>query len=370
MKNYQKGFIVPALIAVIALLVIGGGVYIYESKKIEAPVIDNNVQQTDQAQQSTGVQNAPVTTQTNNPSSQADTSNWKTATNIAFGFSFKYPSNWFVDDNLTVNTCCLNITSYNTGTERLFAGQTQIQVQRYTKSATQSLTAFASLPDEQTGKSPKVQVVVVAGLQGVKSDALGDGIYYLPKSETEGLRVISWSHPDTRQASQTFTQQILSTFKFTKTDSVSTSKPIKNTICTLSGNSIDDGQNQNGLTFVAEGQSCVTLSGWKPNSQDKVSLTPNGATKTWQYVLLSFYQAHFSPDGKHFAYTASNIPLPAPTGGDWKPQRFVVHSRCLKRGQTNGTKDNYDYRGHPSEAGCQTEPIVVGKFDDFRRNGQ
>ena len=37
MKNSQKGFIVPALLVIIALLVIGGGVYVYENKKVEVP---------------------------------------------------------------------------------------------------------------------------------------------------------------------------------------------------------------------------------------------------------------------------------------------------------------------------------------------
>ncbi|HAO64372.1 TPA: hypothetical protein DCQ44_00115 [Candidatus Taylorbacteria bacterium] len=43
MKNSQKGFIAPLLIAIIALLAIGGGVYVYENKKAEAPVVINNV---------------------------------------------------------------------------------------------------------------------------------------------------------------------------------------------------------------------------------------------------------------------------------------------------------------------------------------
>src|SRR3989344_4454648 len=38
MKNSQKGFIVPVLIVIIALLVIGGGVYVYKNKKTEAPL--------------------------------------------------------------------------------------------------------------------------------------------------------------------------------------------------------------------------------------------------------------------------------------------------------------------------------------------
>ena len=52
MKNLQKGFVVPLVIAIIAVLAIGGGVYIYESKKTEAPAaVTPNVQQSDQVQQ-------------------------------------------------------------------------------------------------------------------------------------------------------------------------------------------------------------------------------------------------------------------------------------------------------------------------------
>ena len=48
MKNSQKGFIVPMLLGIIALLIIGGGVYVYESKKTEAPTVvnPNQAQQT------------------------------------------------------------------------------------------------------------------------------------------------------------------------------------------------------------------------------------------------------------------------------------------------------------------------------------
>ncbi len=46
MENTQKGFAKSLLIAIIALLVIGGSVYIYKNKKAEAPtVVDNTAQQ-------------------------------------------------------------------------------------------------------------------------------------------------------------------------------------------------------------------------------------------------------------------------------------------------------------------------------------
>ena len=58
MKNLQKGFIVPLLIAIIMILVIGGGVYVYNNKKVEAPVL---TEQTNQNQQQTSTENSPVT---------------------------------------------------------------------------------------------------------------------------------------------------------------------------------------------------------------------------------------------------------------------------------------------------------------------
>ncbi|MEI6304944.1 MAG: hypothetical protein WCP09_02935 [Candidatus Taylorbacteria bacterium] len=61
MKNSQKGFVMPLLIAVIALLVIGG-VYVYENKKAVTPVVvDTGLQQL--VQQQTDTQAAPATTQ-------------------------------------------------------------------------------------------------------------------------------------------------------------------------------------------------------------------------------------------------------------------------------------------------------------------
>lgn len=44
MKNLQKGFVVPLIIAIIAVLAIGGGVYVYENKKEKTPAV--NIQNT------------------------------------------------------------------------------------------------------------------------------------------------------------------------------------------------------------------------------------------------------------------------------------------------------------------------------------
>lgn len=42
MKNLQKGFAVQLLIVIIILVFIGGGVYIYESKKVEVPIVEDS----------------------------------------------------------------------------------------------------------------------------------------------------------------------------------------------------------------------------------------------------------------------------------------------------------------------------------------
>lgn len=62
MKNQDKGFIVPVLIGIIALLlIIGGGMYVYENKKVETPaVVDTEARQSDQNQQKTNTQTTPI----------------------------------------------------------------------------------------------------------------------------------------------------------------------------------------------------------------------------------------------------------------------------------------------------------------------
>lgn len=59
MRNLQKGFIASSLIAVIALLIIGSGIYIYKTKKAIIPASNNvPVQQLNQTQQPTKQNNS------------------------------------------------------------------------------------------------------------------------------------------------------------------------------------------------------------------------------------------------------------------------------------------------------------------------
>lgn len=69
--NMKKGFIVPLVIVIIALLAIGGGAYVYTKNKSSKNSDSANTQAT----------------------STIQTADWKTYTNNEFGFQVKYPAN-------------------------------------------------------------------------------------------------------------------------------------------------------------------------------------------------------------------------------------------------------------------------------------
>ncbi len=81
MKNKQKGFIVPLLLAIIAVLVIGGGAYIYEIKKAQ-PVSEHEA--------------SPTPTLENTGPKQVVVPGMKKYVDTTFGFSFWYPTDWNV----------------------------------------------------------------------------------------------------------------------------------------------------------------------------------------------------------------------------------------------------------------------------------
>ncbi len=77
MKNSQKGFVVPLLLAIIAVLVVGGGVYVYKNKTDVAP-LKNQVEQ-----------------QTNTQISDSNL-DFKNYANAKLGYSISYPSSYHI----------------------------------------------------------------------------------------------------------------------------------------------------------------------------------------------------------------------------------------------------------------------------------
>lgn len=89
--NYKKGFIAPLFLALVALLILGGGAYVY----VQIKQIDSNAHNPPEITAST--------TQTSNP----QTTGWKTYTNAKYGFEFEYPDNFvksFEQESTDANT--------------------------------------------------------------------------------------------------------------------------------------------------------------------------------------------------------------------------------------------------------------------------
>lgn len=71
----QKGFIAPPLLALIAILVLGGGAYVYVQKKQANPPVTAN--------------------------STAQTATWNTHKNTKYNYEIKYPDTWMLDNGAT-----------------------------------------------------------------------------------------------------------------------------------------------------------------------------------------------------------------------------------------------------------------------------
>ncbi len=186
MKNLQKGFVGPLVIAIIAVLAIGGGVYVYKNKKVKTLPVDTETQQTN-------TQTPPVNTQANNSSSQVDTSNWKTYTNTKQGYSFQYPKELYLD---TSNT-----------TVRLF------------RKVPYDFDLYVRI-DPKKVDMPKNNWVYSAGSLNWKFDTTGNDvlsatIYYLPMAGNKTLIITKHELSDTKE-SEEMLNKILSTFKFTE----------------------------------------------------------------------------------------------------------------------------------------------------------
>ena len=108
MKNNKKGFIVPLLLSIIALLVIGG-IYVYVSKKTVVNYF--------------GSQDSIYSTSTSANSQNAD---WRTYQSEKYGFELNYPSNlnfeiqsYYYHDTGAINPSENSFDFSNTGFGRL-----------------------------------------------------------------------------------------------------------------------------------------------------------------------------------------------------------------------------------------------------------
>ncbi|HCH59374.1 MAG TPA: hypothetical protein DEV73_02020 [Candidatus Zambryskibacteria bacterium] len=215
MKNSKKGFIVPVLLAVIAVLAIGGGVYIYNKEKAEAPAtVDTSTQQTN--------------TETPSVNTQADTSNWKTYTNTQYGFEFKYPANGYKFGAVNSNdTFAFGLSEFQAGVSQdvstddpEYLPHFRFLVLTPTQTISNLTTYIRSLMNNSHGSPDEYvssQYIDINGAQWLKvrssNDFMGSspGDYnYFIYSNNKLYWMGLWG------ASSVDLAKILSTFKFTK----------------------------------------------------------------------------------------------------------------------------------------------------------
>lgn len=187
MNTSQKGFIVPLLLVIIALLLVGGA-YVYTQPKQESQSAKTS------------------TTETSN----TQTTDWKTYSNSKLGFEFQYPpsSSSFGTPNPVEKTTMSgpNEQLKNIQNSVLFNDQlTFISGIQYNRSTGRPMTI-----DELTlGGSNKKQIVVdgITGIE-VSSSQIGT-VIYLPLPNNEIFTILG-------PLDHTLLDQILSTFRFTK----------------------------------------------------------------------------------------------------------------------------------------------------------
>lgn len=213
MGNNQKGFIVPMLLAIIALLVIGGGgAYIYQSKKAEAPApVDIETQQSNQIEQQINTQTLPINMQTNDL-------NWKKYINSQYGFEFKYPTNvTYVEEEINgVSVFSMLIRGTNDVglTPTMDINATNLKYSTYKDFSTYSKNTENSLTQCVSKKICKLTYFTVGGLPALQIErTIGT---QLSKEVTSFNGNFIYSiRGETLRNGFSF-QQLLSTFKFTK----------------------------------------------------------------------------------------------------------------------------------------------------------
>ena len=166
------------------------------------------------------------------------TADWKTYTNAQYGFEFKYPVDWKIDDNLKLNRCCLDV--FNSPEpyqgDSLKQNVMKAQFQYQTLSTVSSMEQFinrAIADNNQSEMSPKITRGSITnfknqnGIDIIKFDygqASLKYTYSIPMKPdfSQMINILVWN-PDP------VFDQILSTFKFTDSVDTSTWKTYTNT---------------------------------------------------------------------------------------------------------------------------------------------
>lgn len=151
MQTSQQGFIAPLLLVLIALLLIGGGAYVYVHNR--------------QANQSASVDQTTQATSTS-------PANWKTYANSEIGFQFSYPSDFVVTETSRENYFHVSVADPDS--------KPYLSVDVFTKPSVEDKTLFVGpFPKTISGGNESNQSTVTQktlnGLVGVESFGRGGG---------------------------------------------------------------------------------------------------------------------------------------------------------------------------------------------------
>lgn len=80
--NFQRSFATPFLLAFVALLLISGGAYLYTQMKSGNQLT---------------ITKLPIQMASTTQAADAQTANWKTYTNVQYGFEIQYPQDWSLE---------------------------------------------------------------------------------------------------------------------------------------------------------------------------------------------------------------------------------------------------------------------------------
>lgn len=218
MKTYHKGFVTPLLLALIAILLLGGGAYVYMQKnQANQPVIENSTA-TSAANQYVG---------------------WNTYTNTQYGYSIKYPNNWFINTKYSEQDFTPRgpVPHDYIGGDTSLSNYSDVAISEYQKTNGEiaypkdylviSWMFFKSLtkanPDGASydATSVKKENVTINGVSGIKTTLLGlqgIGSGASPNSVSVGLTVgsksvsIGYGFNDGNAAAAKTADQIINSF--------------------------------------------------------------------------------------------------------------------------------------------------------------
>lgn len=145
-------------------------------------------------------------------SGRADADGWKTYERKDFGFSFRYPASWGLNDGLSRTQCCIFLNNY---VEKPSASST----------ATTTTTILTSLVKVQFGyydvaifdpfKEASSSLITIGNNAFYYGLAKGTPFYILPRSATEGLGIAVFYAPEATSSAEETMNKILSSVKIT-----------------------------------------------------------------------------------------------------------------------------------------------------------